>query len=295
MNLREIVHYEINKAISEEMGVSNAVREAGQQFTDTVAGIIRNKDGKKTMVADDVSKQTYAITETIMGKTFNISLTYYNFFNRKSFDANSGKINYNYAAITSDGKRYRHMYLICYGISGNIDKPSLYDSIYHELSHYFQGISGNSEIFKNDPKYVAAASFMMNGKYHERMISTLYYFAKRFEGDGYVNGLYGALSAMGNTVPRYEDLEGTDAYLAIKQFRECLNNVSENSNNNAYKEFCYSKFGITLMRLLKIAYSSYYRFMRNIGRVLIKYRQDMIGEGIHFGLTTNGNEIPLIF
>lgn len=276
------------------MGVANAVKEEGLRFAELVLNVIRTGKGKKDIVADGVIKQTYGFTETVMGKEFAVSLIYYNFLTREAFEDNSEKINCNSAAITSDGKRYRHLFIVCYGISGGVDESSLRDSIYHELSHYYQGISGNGKIFENDPKYATAAFYMKSDKEYERNVALLYYYSKRFEGDGYINGLYGALTASGEAIPKYENIEGTDAYIAVTQFKYCLNNVSENSNNKDYEEFCHSKFGVTLFKLLKIAYASYYRFTRNIGRVLIKVRQDKINEGVHFGVMTNGKEVPLI-
>ena len=294
MKIDNIIKYELNEAISEEMGIADTVKEEGERFANKVKDVIRMQEPKKENVADNVIKNSYSFYENIMNEKFNVSLAYYNFLTRESFEVNSQNIDYNSAQLISDGKRVRFLIIKCYGISGGLDASSLYDSVYHELSHYYQGISGNNEIFNDDPKYMTASSYLRSNVKAERDISLLYYYSKRFEGDGYVNGLYGTLTALNNPIPRYEDIENTDAYTAIKQFKFCLIEVSENSENKEYQNFCRSKYGMSLSKLLKIAYTSYYRFMRNIGRVLIKIRKDKINEGIHFGISTNGAQCPLI-
>ena len=294
MELDNIIRYELNEAISEEMGIADTVKKEGERFSEKIKNLIKTQDAKKETVTDNVIKNSYDFYDDIMNENFNVSVVYYNFLTRESFEINSQNIDYNSAQLISDGKKVRFLIIKCYGISGGLDISSLYDSVYHELSHYYQGIYGNKEIFDDDPKYMTASSYLRSSVKMERDISLLYYYSKRFEGDGYVNGLYGSLTALNNPIPKYDDIKNTDAYMAIKQFRFCLTEVSENSENKEYQNFCQKKYGVSLSKLLKMAYTSYYRFMRNIGRVLMKIRKDKINEGIHFGISTNRKTCPLI-
>lgn len=295
MELNELINFELNEAIQEELGIADAVKDEGFRLSNKIKEIIKGNPTSKRQILDGVIRSSFDFSDTIMGDLFRLSVYYYNFLTRDSFEDNQYKVDYNSASLTSDGKRVRFLFVHCYGISGGLDMSSLSDSVYHELGHYYQGMSGNSEVFNDSPEYMAASTYMQSNIEFEKIISILYYYSRRFEDDGYVNGLYGALISSDNPVPRYEDLKNNGILDSVRQFRNAINIVSENLENKEYQGFCKKIFGITLDKLLKISLTSYYRFLNKIGKVLIKVRQDKINEGIHFGFTTTGERIPLIY
>ena len=293
--LRENIYFEINEAINEEMGIASEVREESDRTIEKIKSIIAKKTEKGTIVSPGILKSDFNYADIIMGKKFRILVTYYNFLQRSTFERNIKDIWYNGATITNSSQKVFFLNVKCYGISGTIDTASMADSVYHELSHLFQGISGNKEAIDFDEKYSIAATKIFSNNEAERNLARLYYFSRRFEGDGYVNGLYGYLKNLDSPIPSYAELEKTEEFTAIKEFREIITTVSEGIKNPEYNAFCKKNFGITINKLLKIAFTSYYRFMRNLGRILIKVRQDKIDEGISFKLTSDGNLSPLIF
>ena len=293
--LMENIYFEINEAINEEMGIASEVREESDRTVEKIKSIIAGNVEKGDIVSPGILKSDFSYVDTIMGKTFRISVTYYNFLQRKTFEENIKNIWYNGANITNNDRKVFFLNIRCYGISGTVDTASMADSIYHELSHLFQGLSGNKEAIDFDEKYSTAAVKMFSANAAERNVARLYYFSRRFEGDGYVNGLYGYLKNSASPIPSYAELEKTEEFTAIKEFRETITTVSEGIKNPEYDAFCKKNFGITINKLLKIAFTSYYRFMRNLGRILIKVRQDKINEGIAFRLTSDGKPSPLIF
>lgn len=173
-------------------------------------------------------------------------------------------------------------------IGGHLDVGEFYDSLHHEMEHFFQ--TGNmGRDFGNQLSYAFARDNLNCKDELVRHLSTLLYAnEKTGEQDAMINGLWGSLKNNGS-YPLIEDaLERSEAYVYLKRLYAALKFFNSNSGNEELIRKYYElrgKIGInysfrSLRRFTKKAIKS---FERKMGRVIYKFKKKyLVNNGVRF-------------
>lgn len=273
------------EAVKEELSISNKVtNEASKIYSEILNKVKEEYASKKE------SKNGYTILDTYLGsQVFGLKLfariVLHNFKTKEVYDSLRQTIDCNYASSSTDGKKIAYAWLYFSAISGKIIHNELFDSVQHEIEHIYQAIQGNTNITKLDKYYSIAASNISNTNNESLMhVSRIIYFSKDYEQDGYVNGLYASLMNDNNTyIPTWEDIKQPEAYKSLKMLNNALVFVDNNQDNPSLANIL-TRFNTTPQALLKYGQTQEKRFLRKIGKVLIKVRQDKAKQ--------SGNHLP---
>lgn len=274
----------INEAIRESYCIHQDVLDVTKDLSIKIQTEINNKENTKKEVEPGVIlTKIYLQDYNIFDNKCGINVVNYNFKDRKIFDNLWPK--YQNLLNTSGGiyypsnKRWLSNIVTC-SISGTLVKQISLDNIQHEIEHLFQQSEVHGELPK-DKNYSMAYAIIRTGmsKYDELTIkiALLLYYSYSFEQDGFVNGLYQYL-VNGERLFTWDDIKDSSAVNAIKQMRKEIE-IVKNANKDNVSKILKHYFNLSYDRFINIISESEKRFIRKIGRVLHKHREEMIHNG----------------
>ena len=165
-------------------------------------------------------------------------------------------------------------------ISGTLVKQISNDVIQHEVEHLYQQSNADAELPK-DKNYSVAYSILRTGKptYDDLAIQTalVLYYSYSFEQDGFVNGLYQYL-INGRGLYGWEEIGDTDAVQALNKMRDGIRYIKQQPQKEV--EHILNKwFKLSYDTFVNLVDKAEKRFVKKIGRVLYKHREEMIQNG----------------
>jgi len=277
MKRDEIFRQRINRLITEEFGINNDFDEVAKATANSITKSLTSLNFTKRN--DGTLVKNYKETVTLNNKRVSIYVTNYYFETieeKEDFQANH-IILQSYNPITN-------MIMIpLYTIGENNDYEEFYDTIYHELDHFFKDTFLQSPKYPT-PKYLKAISNLESENEISRRIAEVYYCADRNEQDAMINGLYGNLSNVNYCDDWAEILKNTEAAIWIKKLYDNYkffksNEIDEKYLNGKSKE----SFINFIIKVIK-------SFERKFARTVFKLKKDkFINEGVRPHIHPNSN------
>ena len=271
----------VKKYINEELSIADTVKEMSDDIIIKIKEELKNIKTEKDKSNQGVYTSKFHINSEINGKKILVSGTYYNFLNNEVLQKVGNQYDIDYAASVCDGNGINFIFINCYAISGTLQTKSLYGQIYHEVNHIYQGNCGSNVVTNNIKEYSIASGYIYSDNPIDRALSNVIYLNYKFEQDGYINELYGYLKNFGPK-PQWKNIYESSTYKAISDFENYIKYITENINNEELIYKCKEKYNLSPQRLIKLGHNSLDRIKRKIAKVLIKYNNDMMNEGINF-------------
>lgn len=282
MILNEI-SLKINEAINEELGIADEVRGKSAKLRDDV--INRLKNIEKSIVESGVSEKKDNFQIEIANKKVFVQVHYYNFRDNMyylNFIKKYGNIEH--SSISNNG-RFNIISINFYSISGYINEKDLYDSIQHEVEHIFQQVKAK-KTFGESNLYLYAYNNLNSDQIEKRALALISYMSNKFEQDAYVNGLYAFLkSDFRYANATRDDIQQSPVYEQLTNLIEAKNFLIKNKNNaNLQNEISYykDKFNLNYNDFIRLATSSINEISKKIGRTIIKFKKDMMNNGVFY-------------
>lgn len=150
-------------------------------------------------------------------KEMKIVWKYYNFSNEQIFKKKYIKVPSN----NSFDEKANKLNITVFAISDNIETRTIEDTIMHEIEHLYQHIKSNGDLLKNIKDKIAYHNSSINKQNSNnnaiRAIGDVFYFSKKFEQDGQINGAYGYMMKIykENTIPPSLSYKKTEAYSVL--------------------------------------------------------------------------------
>lgn len=273
----------INEAINEELGIADEVRKKSEELLNDV--INRLKNIEKSIVENGVSEKKDNFQIEIANKKVFIQVNYHNFRDNTyylNFIKKYGNIEH---SSTSNNGRLNIISINFYSISGYIDKKDLYDSIQHEVEHIFQQVKAK-KTFGESNLYLYAYNNLNSDQIEKRTLALISYMSNKFEQDAYVNGLYAFLkSDFRYSNATRDDIQQSPVYEKLTELIEAKDYLIKNKNNaNLQNEISYykDKFNLNYNDFIRLATSSINEISKKIGRTVIKFKKDMMNNGVFY-------------
>lgn len=169
---------------------------------------------------------------------------------------------------------------------GKFDKPSIVDTIYHEINHIFQQISmqneyGSKALYNISAKYINSEDKML------KVIAWSLYITSVGELDSFTNGLYGFIKTkIDNGIIPIRLFE-SDFFKKMAILKKCIEKINICGNktkfikalkhvNEEYKEITSEKLNLTSEKLLKRNEFILNKMKRNVGRVIANIQKEIM-------------------
>ena len=267
---------QLKQIIKEELSVNNEVIMVVQKICNKIIKIVPTVEGE--ILKNRVVKRKFHFSETILNNKISIQVINYNFVTPDEISRNP-KLDYETSTSSSDGGKYNFLFINCYSVNGEINRKSLFDTVYHEIEHIFQAQKGNKQIKTFDALYHMLPQYLNCKNYPLKYASRILYCSYAYEQDAFVNGLYGFISQLG-IIPQWKDIKTSQAYKSLENLRNALSFLQKNINNEKYNDEIKKVFGYTISQILKIGKQTEKRFLEKVGKVLIKHRNEILFENI---------------
>ena len=192
----------LREIIKEAMGIAMEVNDISQKIELKIFNLIENNIFSGDFVQGDL----------------NVHFDAYNFKNHKEmveWVEKNGEL-YKNGYSPSENK----LYLTFFSINGNIDTNYVYETVQHEVEHYWQVKKSGKQIsyFKGKTNSTIEELMQSNNLYL-RYFSKIIYITKKFEIDAYVNGAYSVLCKNKFKSPN-EFIENTEIKQLINLYQE---------------------------------------------------------------------------
>lgn len=276
----------INKSINEELSVNDNVKRISYEIAEKISEI-RLEKGDKTKIHGMLN--CYEANKTLSCEGLGVSVYYY-FFNTKkeyeSFQKTYGVTNGNASSFAIGGKPYINITLCC--ISGQYNKPQVYDGIFHEVEHVFQQNQSGIQFkdLKSNPLYIKVRSMLLNHRdVFEYELALALYLSFDYESDAYCNGLYAQICEQANgkpidfkTVNNIVKESEIYRFLLILSKVKCHIQANDENYTKYLKEMSYPEKSLTTNRLFKMLNRAEKRISNKIGKIIVKAKKDCISE-----------------
>lgn len=301
----EILQNDINDSINESLGISEVVSSETERICKIIENDILKSD--KKLIASGVGYkngqtkiEVFKNSKTIKGVNIlcvNLSFRweYYNFkdkhYKSKFLEKNGITTEGRSVLIINHYKRTKgkpdsgFVILNIFSTSGKIDENSFHDTISHEIRHVLETNMYGKQF--NDKNLISFVNdYQHSDDKYERKIARALYLCNKHEQSAYSQGLYEFLKI---EKWKYGDvdkaLEKSDSYNIMLELKEIINflkNIKDKDNLNYYLKK-YKQFGINKDNFLKILDKCYNNMVTNIGKAIIKTKQEFIKEGLNIG------------
>lgn len=257
---------EIKKIVSEELGLSELVKETSQNL---ISAIIRNNKKNKLSETGD-GKFLY----TLFGKQVHILYHMYYVKNNEDLEA---------LKIKSPGAYYENENTLETTIVYVKDKNIYFDyagTTRHELKHLYQAIKKKKPLLfgKNENVYQKAGVLRNSEDFFEQIVGYTIYYANKFERDAIVSTWYSLIDS-NTTKDSYEVIKDTPIYRNIKIIYDFLNNLTANSQQ-VIENVCQKNFGKHFGWWKNIASRVCSDYVNKIGKIIAKIEKDRNQEGV---------------
>ena len=273
--LNETFIKRINKIITEEFGINDALDKEATRATKSIITNINGKDFKWDY--ESGLYRRYHTEKVVLGeKSVKIYVTNYWF---KTADEYNSFLK---SAIVPLGYEYEAnmLFIPLYSVGdAAFDVDEATDTIYHEIEHFFQ-TSKMGHNFGSAELYAKVISNIKSRNETTKAIAEIFYMSFPSEQDTMVNGMYGSLKKYSYVEVHKKIMESEagvwckklykDYNLLKKTDRDTLNAELENYNKN-YEQF------------FKIATKTIRRFEKKVARTAFKLIKDaQLRDGVRF-------------
>ena len=273
--LNETFIKRINKIITEEFGINDALDKEATRATKSIITNINGKDFKWDY--ESGLYRRYHTEKVVLGeKSVKIYVTNYWF---KTADEYNSFLK---SAIVPLGYVYEAnmLFIPLYSVGdAAFDVDEATDTIYHEIEHFFQ-TSKMGHNFGSTELYAKVISNIKSRNETARAIAEIFYMSFPSEQDAMVNGMYGSLKKY-SYVEVHKKITESEAAVWCKKLykdynllkktdKDTLNVELENYNKN-YEQF------------FKIATKTIRRFEKKVARTAFKLIKDaQLRDGVRF-------------
>lgn len=273
--LNETFIKRINKIITEEFGINDAL---DKEATRATKSIITNINGKDFKWDDEsgVYKRYHTEKVTLGKKSVKIYITNYWF---KTVGERDGFLK---STIVPLGYVYEAnmLFIPLYSV-GDVpfDVDDATDTIYHEIEHFFQ-TSKMGHSFGSAELYAKAKSNIKSRNETTRAIAEIFYMSFPSEQDAMVNGMYGSLKKYSYVEVHKKIMESEAAVWCKKLYKDynLLKNTDRDTLNAELE-----KYGKNHEQFFKIAARTIKRFEKKLARTSFKLLKDsQIRDGVRF-------------
>ena len=273
--LNETFIKRINKIITEEFGINDALDKEATRATKSIITNINGKDFKWDYESE-VYIRYHTEKVTLGEKSVKIYVTNYWFKTADEYES------FLKSAIVPLGYAYEAnmLFIPLYSVGDEtFDVDEATDTIYHEIEHFFQ-TSKMGHNFGSAELYAKAKSNIKSRNKTTRAIAEIFYMSFPSEQDAMVNGMYGSLKKYSYVEVHKKIMESEaavwckklykDYNLLKKTDRDTLNAELENYNKNHEQFF-------------KIAAKAIRRFEKKLARTTFKLIKDaQLRDGVRF-------------
>lgn len=268
MQVNKNIHRIVRRVLNEEFGINQEVYDASNQVIELIQNDLK-KHNIQGIELNGVNGKVYSnIVEcSIHSKMVNVLYRLYYFDTENDYLAyrkQNPSITQAETHVTNKADEFliKVNYVVCDGVLNNM----LFDQMQHELNHAFQQIiSGKKYTHGRVRQHIERMPKASLNDKEIRCAKFILYMSRKFEQDGFANGLYGSLMRDENydinnsgAVHNLRQLQG-----AIKMLSSCEDDVKFNDN-----------FGISRKRIIQNGLKSVERLKNLINRVIFKYAKD---------------------
>lgn len=273
---------DINKAINEELGIADEVKNASDFIKNEIISKLNQEN--KNIIADGVSSKKINFSEKVFNKTIHFQIGYYNFKDKIYYQKYINKYgDFEGSSVSNDGK-FNYIQINFYSISGYIDNKNLSDTIQHELEHIFQQVKAKKS-FGGQQLYNYSFQFLNTNNLNDRALAIIVYMSRQSEIDAFINGLYGFLKNGHKLLGSREDIKESPIYQQLVNLKWAKKYIIDNINNIELQQAIavyQNNYDINYNKFLKLADYAIDNVNQKIGRVIIKYKNDCLKEGVSF-------------
>lgn len=260
---------EFEKILQEELGIADdVINETNRIFNLVLEDL---KTSVKTKNKMNITIQKGSFKTIVFNANINVNYTYRNVPTKELFD----KID---NTSFSDGWSiyFSDKHIMCtiqfYGISGNINKQMLKSTIQHELEHIYEQ-KNRKKMFSDNEYYSQIKTLMDSSDENKYKIGRLLYSCIESEQNGFSNALYAYLMDIMDKEYSNEDLYESPIW---KIYTETKQIFEELKNNIEMRLIAKNLLGDLYFLKIEKAINN---FIRKIGKVVIKVKQDKIKLG----------------
>lgn len=273
--LNETFIKRINKIITEEFGINDALDKEATRATKSIITNINGKDFKWDYESRVYKR--YHTEKVVLGKK-SVKIYVTNYWFKTANECNS----FLKSAIVPLGYVYEAnmLFIPLYSVGDKtFDVDEATDTIYHEIEHFFQ-TSKMGHNFGSAELYAKAKSNIKSRNKTTRAIAEIFYMSFPSEQDAMVNGMYGSLKKY-SYVEVHKKITESEAAVWCKKLykdynllkktdKDALNAELENYNKNHEQFF-------------KIAAKVIRRFEKKLARTAFKLIKDtQLRDGVRF-------------
>lgn len=273
--LNELFIKRINKIITEEFGINDAL---DKEVTRAAKSIITNINGKDFKWDDEngVYKR-YHTEKVVLGeKSVKIYVTNYWF---KTVEERNEFLK---KTVVPLGYAYEvnMLFVPLYSVGNetfNVDDAT--DTIYHEIEHFFQ-TSKMGHNFGSAELYAKAKSNIKSRNETTRAIAEIFYMSFPSEQDAMVNGMYGSLKKYSYVEVHKKIMESEAAIWCKKLYNDY--NLLKNTDIDVLNAEL-EKYSKNHEQFFKIAAKTIKRFEKKLARTTFKLIKDaQLRDGVRF-------------
>jgi hypothetical protein len=275
----------LNKFIVEELGISNDVTNETIKLSKEFTKII-DSNKQKQSINNDVKYSENTFVSNIFNEKVHVALVCYYFRDNETYQMykNRGKIDdsgKSSVRILPNSRKIIRLTVECVKVNGTLQR-GFYDTLQHELTHIYQQLKANKNYPITDNYLMASSILSGNGTNNfEKNVALVFYFLGCGELTAYDNGLYQFLA---NSEDNYKtddeimkDVYNSSLYKFYQVADFCIANIDNKGFENPL-----SKFKITKKRFIAMCKYLQWRVMKSIGRVIIKFKNDYMLEGVTY-------------
>lgn len=273
--LNETFIKRINKIITEEFGINDAL---DKEATRATKSIITNINGKDFKWDDEsgVYKRYHTEKVTLGEKSVKIYVTNYWFKTVGERDS------FLKSAIVPLGYVYEvnMLFIPLYSVGdASFDVDDATDTIYHEIEHFFQ-TSKMGHNFGSSDLYVKAKSNIKSQDSVTRAVAEIFYMSFESEQDAMANGMYGSLKKY-SYVEVHKKIMESEAAVWCKKLYEDYNLLKKTDRDALNAEL--EKYGKSYEQFFKITARTIKRFEKKLARTTFKLIKDaQLRDGVRF-------------
>lgn len=272
-----ILQEELTNYVNEEYHISLDVVKNSSLLIKEICKVINNRyNSDKKEKANGLWELRIDFQSKVFNNEINIQIIYYNFLDKNFYQSYINKLNrfngFDYASKT--------LKITVLSISGNIILSDLTDTVQHELQHFYQQLKSKSIFNQKNNLYNYAIKNIRSDNIFLNKICRLIYLSRKFEVEGYINGLYAYLKyvlSSNRNVDVYEELTHNDVYFVLEEIKEIRRFLILNKQNKQLNNVIdmFSQFKINYNKLIKIADYAIETLKIKIGQTIFKVKQEL--------------------
>lgn len=259
---------DLNKIITEELGISNVVKDNVQKLKK----VLLTHDNQKRAVKLEDGK-TYlksGIFEIDIFEDYHLRVFYKHYF---VIDVASAQKHNQGGSISYDQNCLKITFI---NFQGEEDSRTLEDTLYHELEHLYQRLNKGIDLNNDKELYSKCSEYMQSDDNIKNMLGRIVYLTFDFERYGFLHGLYGTLESEvenGYITNRQEleyYLKNTDTYKLMCLMKNYEEYLSGNLNNSNIIEKIKDLNNKDISWFIKQTEIIYNELNKRIGKILVK-------------------------